>query len=88
MRMGSDSMDCLDIRLFAGNDCWMTISKTIRAAIRFSGLTNKQLADKAGVDPASLWRFVHSDPTKPTNITLDTIERLAMALGLELKKKI
>lgn len=56
------------------------IDETLREAIRRSGLTHYTLAQRAGVTPAQLDRFVAGE----RDLTLTTAAKVAGALGLVL----
>jgi hypothetical protein len=60
----------------------MSVSETLRRAIRKSDQTLYRIAKDAEVDWSILQRFL--DGTRP-NIRLDTIEKLCMHFGLELR---
>jgi hypothetical protein len=60
----------------------MTVSDALRAAIEKSGRTYYDIAKEAGVDWGTLQRFV--DGTRP-NIRIDSVDKLCVALGLELR---
>jgi plasmid maintenance system antidote protein VapI len=61
----------------------MTISDQLRAAIQNSGKTAYAVAKVAGVDPGVVQRFVKGE----RGLTLDTVDRLAAALNLELSER-
>jgi plasmid maintenance system antidote protein VapI len=63
-------------------DTVKTISEVIRQAILDSGLPLQQIAERAGVERASLSRFVRGE----RSLRLDMADRLAAYFGLELKK--
>jgi DNA-binding Xre family transcriptional regulator len=60
----------------------MSVSETLRRAIRKSDQTLYRIAQDAGVDWSILQRFL--DGTRP-NIRLDTVEKLCVYLGLKLR---
>jgi plasmid maintenance system antidote protein VapI len=62
-------------------DTVKTISDAIRQAILNSGLPLQQIAESAGVERASLSRFVRGERT----LRLDIADKLAKYFGLELK---
>jgi transcriptional regulator with XRE-family HTH domain len=62
-------------------DTVRTISETIRQAVVDTGLPLQQVAEAAGVDRASLSRFVRGE----RSLRLDIADRLAEFLGLELR---
>jgi len=55
--------------------------RSIREAIKNSGLTLNQLADRAGIDQSQLSRFMRNE----RGLTLTTLEALLDALGLEVR---
>ena len=59
------------------------MTNTIRQAIVDSGLSIRQLARSAGIDPAQLNRFVRSKQS----MTLPKVERLCDVLGLVLRQE-
>lgn len=59
------------------------MTNTIRKSIVDSGFSIRQLARRAGIDPAQLNRFVRSKQS----MTLPKIERLCGALGLVLRQE-
>ena len=59
------------------------ISETIRRAINNSDESIRGIARGAGVDHAAVVRFVNRTRT----ITADTLDKLAMYLGLEVKAR-
>ena len=60
-----------------------SIVKTLREAIESSDLNITQIGELSGVDKAQISRFVNEKRT----LTLESAERIAEALGLELKAK-
>jgi plasmid maintenance system antidote protein VapI len=62
-------------------DTVKTISEVIRQAILDSGLPLQQIAEKAGVERASLSRFVRGERT----LRLDMADKLATYFGLVLR---
>ncbi len=60
-----------------------SIVKTLREAIEGSDLNITQLGELSGVDKAQISRFVNEKRT----LTLESAERIAEALGLELTAK-
>jgi hypothetical protein len=60
----------------------MSVSDTLRQAIRQSDQTLYRIAKDAGVDWSVLQRFL--DGSRP-NIRLDTVEKLCLHFGLELR---
>ena len=58
-----------------------TMSETIRQAVLDAGLPLQQIAEAAGVERASLSRFVRGERT----LRLDMADRLAAHFGLELR---
>ena len=59
----------------------MTIGEKIRAARTEKGLTQKQLGDKCGMADSAIRRY----ESGRGNPTLDTVDRIAEALGMELR---
>jgi transcriptional regulator with XRE-family HTH domain len=59
-----------------------TLREAIQAAIR-KGETYKGIGERAGVDPAAVWRFVKGE----RSIDIVIAAKLAKALGLELRPK-
>ena len=59
------------------------MANQIRRAIRKSGLSLNQLAEETGVDDGVLSRFMRDE----RSITLETAEKLADYLGLELHER-
>ena len=57
--------------------------ETLREAIKDSGLNITQLGELSGVDKGQISRFVNEERT----LTLESAEKLAKVLGLELKPK-
>jgi DNA-binding phage protein len=57
-----------------------TISERLREAIAASGLTQTSIGEKAGISPNIISRFVAGKRSP----TLDTVDRIAAALGLVL----
>ena len=55
-------------------------SERLRAAIRRSGLSQNEVARRAGIDPGMVNRFLHGT----RSMTLATAEKVAAALGLKL----
>jgi len=62
-------------------DTMKTITEVIRKAIVDSGLPLQQIADRTGVERASLSRFVRGE----RSLRLDMADRLATYFELELK---
>ena len=60
-----------------------SIVETLRDAIKNSDLNIKQLGKLSGVDKGQISRFVNEKRT----LTLESAERIAKALKLELKKR-
>ena len=60
----------------------MSVSDTLRQAIRKSGKTLYRIAQDTRIDWSILQRFL--DGTRP-NIRIDTIEKLCRYFGLELR---
>jgi plasmid maintenance system antidote protein VapI len=58
-----------------------SLSETIRREILARGLTGYAVAQAAQVDPSSVGRFLRRERT----ITLEVAERIAAALGLEVR---
>jgi plasmid maintenance system antidote protein VapI len=72
----------LTIKMFCVTiDTMATISETLRQAVRDSGLPLQQIAEAAGVERASLSRFIRGQRT----LRLDMADRLAAYFGLQLK---
>jgi transcriptional regulator with XRE-family HTH domain len=63
-------------------DTVKTMTEVLRQAVLASGLPLQQIAEAAGVERASLSRFVRGQRT----LRLDMADRLAAYLGLELKQ--
>ena len=59
------------------------IVKVLREAIEGSGLNITQLAELSKVDKGQISRFVNKERT----LTLDSAEKIAKALKLELKQR-
>ena len=59
-----------------------SMSAVIRQAVLDSGLPLLQIAERAGIERASLSRFVRGERT----LRLDKADRLAKYLGLELRR--
>lgn len=57
-----------------------TLTDTLRAAIRQSGLTYYRIGKATGIDEANLGRFVRGE----LSVRLDKADRLAAYLGLRL----
>ena len=55
----------------------------LRKAIVESGYTQNQLSELSGVNRAQINRFVHGERT----MTLESVEKIAKVLKLELKKR-
>jgi plasmid maintenance system antidote protein VapI len=66
---------------FVTIDTVKTITKVLRQAVLNSGLPLQQIAERAGVERASLSRFVRGERT----LRLDMADRLAAYFGLQLK---
>jgi len=62
----------------------MTVSESLRRAIRARGETHYRISRESGVDTKVIDRFVSGE--RP-NITAQTIDRLCHYLGLELRRK-
>ncbi len=60
----------------------MTFSDQIRAAVRRSGVSRYRLSHEAGVDAASLCRFLQGD-----GLTTTTLDALARVLRLSVEVK-
>lgn len=60
-----------------------SIVSELRKAIEKSGYTQNQLSELSGVNRAQINRFVHGERT----LTLESAEKIAEVLELELKKK-
>jgi plasmid maintenance system antidote protein VapI len=72
----------LTIKMFCVTiDTMARISETLRQAVRDSGLPLQQIAEAAGVERASLSRFIRGQRT----LRLDMADRLAAYFGLQLK---
>lgn len=61
----------------------MSMTATLRRAIRDSGETPYRIAKDAGVDQSVLSKFIHGE----RDLKLSTVEKLAGYLGLELRPK-
>lgn len=59
-----------------------TVSERLRELIDQSGLSSYRLAQLSGVPESALSRFLRRERT----ITLDTVDRLCVALRLELRR--
>ncbi|MDY0170870.1 MAG: helix-turn-helix domain-containing protein [Thermoguttaceae bacterium] len=59
----------------------MEPSEALRQAIETCGRSRYRLSKETGIDPAVLCRFVH----RQAGLSLDSIDALAAALGLELR---
>ena len=59
------------------------LARQLRAAIRESGLSGNEIADRSGVSQSIISRFLRDERT----IGLRTASKLAAALGLELRPK-
>ena len=59
------------------------VSDTLRAAVDASDRTRYRICKDAEIDQASLSRFMHRE----TGLSMEAVDRLAKALGLELKPK-
>ena len=57
--------------------------ETLREAIKGSGLNKTQLGELSGVDKGQISRFVNKERT----LTLESAEKIAKVLKLELKKR-
>lgn len=55
-------------------------SERLRVAIRASGLSQNEVARRAGIDPGMVNRFLHGT----RGLTLATAEKVADAIGIEL----
>jgi transcriptional regulator with XRE-family HTH domain len=62
---------------------WKSIVAELRKAIVESGYTQNQLSELSGVNRAQINRFVSGERT----LTLESAEKIAKVLGLELKPK-
>ena len=60
-----------------------SIEKTLRAAIKESGLSFRKLSIDSGVDPRSISRFM----AKTNTLRLDAAGKLCEYLGLELQDR-
>lgn len=60
-----------------------SVTDELRRAIAGSGVTLYQVAKDSDVEPSVIYRFMAGKQS----LTLDTVDRLAAYLGLELKKK-
>ena len=58
------------------------MAERLRRAIRNSGMDQKTIATKAGVDPGVVSRFMRAE----RGITLAVFERLCKLVGLELRE--
>lgn len=58
-----------------------TVTQQLRDAIEESGLSAYRLAADSGVNVAAILRFKAAE----RGLTLDSVDRLALALGLELR---
>ncbi len=58
-----------------------TLSETLKAAIKASGLTHYMIGKRAGVTPPMIARFMAGT----RDLRLATADKLAEALGLELR---
>lgn len=61
----------------------MTISQTLKKAIAASGMNPTQVEKKTGVNRLSVARFLRGQ----TGLSTFQTDRLAQALGLELRRK-
>jgi hypothetical protein len=59
-----------------------TLSDQLRQAIRDSELTRYSISESTGIDQATLCRFLQGT----RGMSLDSVDRLAECLGLEIKK--
>jgi hypothetical protein len=59
----------------------LSVSATVRATIRSSGLPLPELALRSGVTGSLLWRFLHQGDGLP----LSSLDALCRTLGLELR---
>lgn len=55
----------------------------LQDAIRQSGMSLKEIADRSGVNHSQLSRFMRDE----RNLTINTAEMVGTLLGLELRKK-
>lgn len=60
-----------------------SVSETLRNAIKESGLTHYRIAKDAGTTPAVVSRFAYGE----RDLRLETVDRIAEVLGLELRKR-
>ena len=59
------------------------LSDQVRAAIRDSGLSRYAICKAAGIDQAAMSRFMAGK----TNLTLTSVDALAVVLGLEIVQR-
>jgi DNA-binding Xre family transcriptional regulator len=64
----------------------LSIVAALQRAIRESALTNYRLAKDAGISPDIIDRFM-ADDDKHRDVRLETAEKLAKVLDLELRKR-
>ncbi|MBD2753771.1 helix-turn-helix domain-containing protein [Spirosoma validum] len=62
-------------------DIKQRVGQQIREARKAKGLTQKELGEKLGVSHATVNGYEKGDQ----NLTIETLERVATALGLEIK---
>lgn len=60
------------------------MEQALRRAIEKSGMTDSELAAKSGVAQPVIWRFRTGERS---NLMLVTVDKLAAALGLELRER-
>lgn len=60
-----------------------SFSDELRSLIETSGMTRYELAKLSGVQQSALGRFMRSE----RGLTTDSVDRLAEALGLELRRR-
>jgi len=60
-----------------------TISEQLRTAMKDSGLSAYRMAADSGVNVAAVLRFLSAE----RGLTLESVDRLAAVLGLELRAK-
>jgi hypothetical protein len=64
----------------------LSIVVALQRAIRESGLTNYRLAKDSGLSPDIIDRFM-ADDDRHRDVRLETAEKLAKVLNLELQKR-
>jgi antitoxin HicB len=69
--------------------CWVEmpslnpIAQAIDAAMMQNNVSQAELARKMGISRAAVWKLI--DPTRTSPYSLDTLERVAVALGMQLE---